>query len=104
MSIEITVGSDFEWAVKTFCNRFKKSGILTELKQREGFESPSQRRRREKAENIRRSKRRELATEKNREYLLIEKRKTQQDYGKQRREEAMRTMVLALPKESYEMM
>jgi len=49
----------FEWAVKTFINRFRKSGLLKDLKLREAYESPSERRRRKDGEAMRRKKRRE---------------------------------------------
>jgi small subunit ribosomal protein S21 len=48
---------DFEWALRTFINRFKKSGLLAELRLREAFESPSQKRRRKVGESARRRKR-----------------------------------------------
>jgi len=97
--LEVNVGLDFETALKIFTARFKKSGILGELKLRKAFESPSQKRRRKKAESVKRLKRKKRGIEKFYEHLLKERRKTQQDYQKERREEALRTMALVLPKE-----
>jgi len=94
--IEVLVGNDIEQALKTFTNKIRKSGLLQELKERAAFESLSQKRRREKAESVRASRRRAVGKE--REYFSGEARKTQQQFQKERREEAMRTMVLALPK------
>jgi len=99
MSIEVIMGWDFEASLKVFLNRFKKSGVLAELKLRESYESPSEKRRRKKADNIKRSRKRELATIIYREYLSIERIKTQQQFAKEKKEKALHTMIMVLPEE-----
>jgi small subunit ribosomal protein S21 len=97
--IEVMIGADFEQALKTFSIRVKKSGLLRELKLRQAFEKPSQRRRRERAENIRAARRRAIGREREREFFATQKRTTQQDYARRKREESLKQSIVTEGKE-----
>jgi small subunit ribosomal protein S21 len=57
--IEVRKDEPIDKALKKFKSKIRKEGILEEMKRREFYEKPSQRRRREKAQAIKREKRRQ---------------------------------------------
>jgi small subunit ribosomal protein S21 len=56
-SIRIRDGESFEGALKRFKKMVEKSGILTELRKREFYEKPSQKRKRKAVAAVKRSQR-----------------------------------------------
>lgn len=57
--IEIRKEESIDKALRKFKSKIRKEGILEEMKRREFYEKPSQRRRREKAQAVKREKRRQ---------------------------------------------
>ena len=57
--IEVRKDEPIDKALKKFKSKIRKEGILEEMKRREFYEKPSQRRRREKAQAVKREKRRQ---------------------------------------------
>jgi len=56
--IEIRKGEDLERALRKFKTKLRHEGIIDEIKKRESYEKPSQKRRREREEAKRREVRR----------------------------------------------
>lgn len=56
-SVRIRDGESFEGALKRFKKIVEKSGVLTELRKREFYEKPSQRRKRKQIAAVKRSQR-----------------------------------------------
>ena len=61
--IEIRREESIDKALRKFKSKIRKEGILEEMKRREFYEKPSQRRRREKAQAIKRERRRQREAE-----------------------------------------
>jgi small subunit ribosomal protein S21 len=61
--IEIRKGEDIEKALRKFKMKIRREGILDEIKKREFYEKPSQRRRKEKEAAVRREVRRRREAE-----------------------------------------
>ncbi|MDD4179218.1 MAG: 30S ribosomal protein S21 [Candidatus Margulisbacteria bacterium] len=61
--IEIRKGEELEKALRKFKTKLRYEGVLDEIKKREYYEKPSQRKRREKEEAIRREVRRRKDSE-----------------------------------------
>jgi len=57
--IEVRKEESIDKALRKFKSKIRKEGILEEMKRREFYEKPSQRRRREKAQAVKREKRRQ---------------------------------------------
>ncbi|MCX5750039.1 MAG: 30S ribosomal protein S21 [Candidatus Saganbacteria bacterium] len=57
--IEIRKEESIDKALRKFKSKIRKEGILEEMKRREFYEKPSQRRRREKAQAVKRERRRQ---------------------------------------------
>lgn len=57
--IEIRREESIDKALRKFKSKIRKEGILDEMKRREFYEKPSQRRRREKAQAVKRERRRQ---------------------------------------------
>jgi small subunit ribosomal protein S21 len=56
--IELRKGEDLERALRKFKTKLRHEGIIDEIKKRESYEKPSQRKRRELEEAVRREHRR----------------------------------------------
>ena len=56
--IELRKGEDLERALRKFKTKLRHEGIIDEIKKRESYEKPSERRRREMEEAVRREHRR----------------------------------------------
>jgi small subunit ribosomal protein S21 len=56
--IELRKGEDLERALRKFKTKLRHEGIMDEMKKRESYEKPSERKRREMEEAIRREHRR----------------------------------------------
>ena len=61
--IEVRKEESIDKALKKFKSKIRKEGILEEMKRREFYEKPSQRRRREKAQAVKRERRRQRESE-----------------------------------------
>ncbi len=61
--IEIRKEESIDKALRKFKSKIRKEGILEEMKRREFYEKPSQRRRREKAQAVKRERRRQRESE-----------------------------------------
>jgi small subunit ribosomal protein S21 len=61
--IEIRRGEDLEKALRKFKTKIRQEGLMDEIKKREFYEKPSQRRRKNKAAAVRREVRRRQETE-----------------------------------------
>jgi small subunit ribosomal protein S21 len=86
MSVQIYAHpDDFEQTIMSFKKMILKDGILKELKLRSRFESRSQRRKRKSAEAMRRMKRKLTRNEQ----FVSQRRKTQQDYVREKKEVEM---------------
>ncbi len=57
--VELRKDDSIDKALKKFKSKIRKEGILEEMKRREFYEKPSQRRRREKAQAVKRERRRQ---------------------------------------------
>lgn len=57
--IEVRKEESIDKALRKFKSKIRKEGILEEMKRREHYEKPSQRRRREKAQAVKRELRRQ---------------------------------------------
>jgi len=57
--VEVKRDEPIDKALKKFKSKLRKEGLLEEMKRREFYEKPSQRRRRELAQAIKREKRRQ---------------------------------------------
>lgn len=57
--IEVRKEESIDKALRKFKSKIRKEGILEEMKRREFYEKPSQRKRREKAQAVKREKRRQ---------------------------------------------
>ena len=99
MSVQIECGADFESAIRIFSNKVRRSGLLLELRRRGSYEKPSAKRRREKIEDIRRSRRRAIWREREKEFFATQKRTTQQDYARRKREESLKQSIVTEGKE-----
>ena len=56
-TIRVKDGESFEGALKRFKKLVEKSGVLTELRKREFYEKPSQKKKRKKLQAIKRGQR-----------------------------------------------
>ena len=56
--IELRKGEDLERALRKFKTKLRHEGIIDEMKKRESYEKPSERKRREMEEAVRREHRR----------------------------------------------
>jgi ribosomal protein S21 len=61
VEVEIREG-DFEWALKTFCRRWKNSGLIRELVRRRDFPSMADRRREKARRAVSRRRRGRLSS------------------------------------------
>jgi len=61
--IEIRKGEELEKALRKFKTKLRYEGVLDEIKKREFYEKPSQRKRRKKEEAVRREVRRRKDSE-----------------------------------------
>lgn len=61
--VEVRRDEPIDKALKKFKSKLRKEGLLEEMKRREFYEKPSQRRRRELAQAIKREKRRQKETD-----------------------------------------
>lgn len=61
--VEIRKDEPIDKALRKFKSKIRKEGILEEMKRREFYEKPSQRRRREKAQAVKRERRRQRESE-----------------------------------------
>ncbi|MFA5112996.1 MAG: 30S ribosomal protein S21 [Candidatus Margulisiibacteriota bacterium] len=61
--IELRKGEDLERALRKFKTKLRHEGVMDEMKKRESYEKPSERKRREMEEAVRREHRRRRDSE-----------------------------------------